>query len=39
MEGGEADLHLRSCEDVLSKQREHSDAWLEPAQVLQRWAN
>ena len=38
-EGGEADLRLRSCDDVLSKRREHSDARWEPAQVLQRWAN
>ena len=38
-EGGEAELHLRSCENVLSKRREHSDALWEPTQVLQRWAN
>ena len=37
--GGEVDLHLRSCEDVLSKRREHSKARWDPAQVLQRWAN
>ena len=29
----------QSCEDVLSKRREHSDARWELAQVLQRWAN
>ena len=39
MEGGEADLRLRLCEDVLSKRGEHSDAWWKPAQVLQQWAN
>ena len=33
MEGGEADLRLRSFDDVLSKRREHSDARWE------RWAN
>ena len=38
-EGGEADLRLRSCDAVLSKRREHSDARWEPAQVLQQWAN
>ena len=38
-EGGEADLCLRSCDDGLSKRREHSYARWEPAQVLQRWAN